>query len=61
MSEEAVLCTWNNRGSKMCPALFTASCNGRNVNVIKMMKKKGGFIDKCPFCGKTVNWQGKKK
>lgn len=54
-------CTWTNRGSKISPALFTVGCNGQNINVVKMMRKKGQFIDKCPFCGLTVNWQGHKK
>lgn len=56
-----IFCTWTNRGSKISPALFTVGCNGQNINVVKMMRKKGQFIDKCPFCGLTVNWQGRKK
>lgn len=56
-----IFCTWTNRGSKISPALFTVGCNGQNINVVKMMRKKGQFIDKCPFCGLTVNWQGHKK
>ena len=53
-----VFCTWTNRGSKIFPALFKVSCNDQNINVAKMMRKKGQFINKCPFCGLTVNWQG---
>ena len=59
--KEIIFCTWTNRGSKISPALFTVGCNGQNINVVKMMRKKGQFINRCPFCGLTVNWQGCKK
>ena len=59
--EAVTCCIWTKRVSKTNPNLFIAECNGRTVNVIKMMKRKRAFIDKCPFCGGTVNWQGAKK
>lgn len=36
-----IFCTWTNRSSKISPALFTVGCNGQNINVVKMMRKKG--------------------
>lgn len=55
--EETVeMCEWKNRGQKSRPYWYVAGCNKSTVNVAKYMKKRGFFIEKCPFCNKIVQW-----
>jgi hypothetical protein len=54
-------CTWQNMGCDGQPFWYIAECNGNVVNVQKLMKKQGHFVDTCIFCGKTVYWKKAEK
>ena len=57
--KEVAVCAYTNRGLKSNPYLYVAQCNGQSVNLKKQMRKRGYFLDFCPFCKDMIDWRKK--
>lgn len=56
---EAV-CAYTSRGLRSSPYLYVAQCSGQCVNLKKQMRRRGYFLDFCPFCHNPIDWRKKR-